>query len=151
MAGIDSVDLRNPSETTDTLWIEVDSPRIPDSESVGKWLIFRGLKNIDKTWGQVRKMIRSGQLKASKAVVATKGNCENSAKQDVKVIKVRTSEEHRDEVGLKLIHLVSDYQNSIRYKLDSATNAGLFTHKGHGKVTCAECQWNDGNPRIVET
>ena len=146
-----AVDLRKPSETTDTPWIEVDSPLIPDSESDGKWLIFRELKNIDKTWEQVRKMIRSGQLKASKAVVSTKGNCENAKNPDVKVIKVRTSEKHRDEVGLKLIHLVSHSQSSIRYKLDSATNAGLFTHQGHGKVTCAECQWNDGNPRIVET
>ena len=136
--------IQKPSQTYDCFWIRQDAPAIIKSRgpTLGKWLVFRPVSQIDETWEKIRRQVESGELGATGAKVSTMmGN--PTAKNPSKVICVYTTKEDMDEVGLKLIQVV---QNIIRYKTDQATLAGEYSWSTKGKVTCRTLEWNGGNP-----
>ena len=138
----------NPTSVTDGYWVWVDTPpTITHSQStLGKWLVFKHFDKLDETWHSIRKVVESGELGATGAKCSTARENPNSRHQDkgkTGVICVYTSEESVDEVGLKLVNIV---KQDIRYKTDEATLKGLYTSKGHGRVSLKTIYWNDGDP-----
>ena len=133
-------------------WIYTNGPSPYHSESVlGKWLIFSNANNIDATWNKICRLVKSGDLHAHSAKVATALNVSSQQKKyksSSHVICVYSSHERVDEVGLKLIHIV---QRNLHYKTDEATHAGLYASTIQGqeqqqRVSSRSLYWNGGNP-----
>ena len=125
-------------------WIYTNGPSPYHSESaLGKWLIFSNPNNIDATWNNICLLVKSGDLHAHSAKVATAFNV---SQQQYKshVICVYSSHERVEEVGLKLIQVV---QRNLNYKTDEATHAGLYASTAQGqRVSSRNLYWNGGNP-----
>lgn len=144
MASRATIDLRNPSEVYDDYWIWESGPE-KKGLTLGKWLIFKHKSAIDKTWETVRRAVASGELGATGAKVSTMRDNSNAWNPDMKVICVYTTAEDVDAVGLKLIPLV---RQTIRYKTDEATLAGVYANRGFTKTTCRTLEWNNGSPKF---
>lgn len=137
-----------PTQVFDDYWIWQDAPE-RKGETLGKWLVFKHMSAIDKTWELVRKAVASGELGpgCTGAKVATMMGNPTAMDRDMKVICVYTTAEDVDPVGLKLIQLV---RQKIRYKTDEATLAGVYAINGFTKTTCRTLDWNKGNPKFTE-
>ena len=137
----------NPTTVTDTYWVWAKAPdEIRSSQkTLGKWLVFKQLEELDETWHMIRKAVESGQLGARGAKCSTALEDASCYPMDssVGVICVYTSEETMDEVGFKLVHMV---KQTIRYKTDEATLQGMYRATGYKKVTIKTIFWNDGEP-----
>ena len=136
-----------PSEEYDNCWIHVRAP--PEvrerGKTYGKWMIFQKVPDIDDTWEEVSRRVESGELGATGAKVATMKEDPTVFSQDpnTKVICVYTTEGDMDEVGMRLVHLV---KQTIKYKTDEATRAGIYIGRGYRKTTIKTIVWNDGKP-----
>ena len=135
-----------PTEEYKAYWIRQDGP--PEigrrGETLGKWLVFKHVSMIDRTWRIIRDAVASGELGATGCKVSTNRK-DPDAKKDTFVICVYTTKEDMDEVGLKLIQMV---RQTIRYKTDEATLSGKYTGRGDGKVSCRVLYWNKGCPKF---
>jgi hypothetical protein len=125
-------------------WIYTDGPSPYHSESVlGKWLIFSNASCVDATWNKICPLVKSGDLHAHSAKVATAFNA-SQQKYKSHVICVYTSYERVEEVGLKLIQVV---QRNLNYKTDETTQAGLYASTAQGqRVSSRSLYWNGGVP-----
>ena len=65
----------------------------------------------------------------------------NSTNPDQSVICVYTTNDDIDEVGMRLVKLV---KQTIRYKSDEATLAGVYSNRGFKKTTMKTITWKDG-------
>ena len=68
-----------------------------------------------------------------------------NASNKAKVICVYTTEGDIVEVGMRLVHVV---KQTIRYKTDEATMAGVYTNRGCKRITTKTIEWNDGKPFV---
>ena len=132
-----------PSKNYDEYWIFARAPFKVESrgQTYGKWLIFKNIAEIDQVWEEVKKQVESGDLLATGAKVSTMKDNPNAQNPDQKVICVYTTYEDIDEVGMKLVQVV---RQTIRYKSDEATLAGLYANRGCKKVTMRTINWKDG-------
>lgn len=141
-----------PSEDYENYWTYADAP--PEvrerGETYGKWLIFQKPPQIYDTWEDVSRRVESGELGATAAKVATmkeNPNAYASKKDPSKVICVYTTERDIDEVGMRLVHVV---KQTIRYKTDEATRAGIYIGRGYKRTTIKTIEWNRGKPFIKD-
>ena len=134
-----------PSATYDRHWLWQDAPTslMDSGDTLGKWLVFKHKSQIDETWETIRASVANGELGATGCKVSTMKRNRDAKDPNIKVICVYTTKEDVDKVGIKLIQIV---RHTIRYKTDEATLSGLYTCRGHGKVTCRTLEWNEGNP-----
>ena len=147
-SGVSMESAVNPTTVTDDYWVWASPPaevKAARGRTLGKWLVFRDFDRLDETWQQIRKAVESGELGATGAKSSTARDKPSSKGQGTQsgVICVYTSENSMDEVGLKLIYMV---KHDIKYKTDAATLMGLYTSRGHGKVSCRTIYWNGGDP-----
>ena len=136
----------NPTSETEAYWVWCDSPDgEPEDETYGKWLVFKPLADLDKSWHMIRRAVEAGEFGdgCTGAKCSTGRANANSPNPSRGVFMVYTTRESMDEVGLILIHKV---EQTIRYKTDEATESGLYAHKCHKKVTCRTIHWNGGYP-----
>ena len=140
---------KKPSQTYDMPWIWQQAPRsvANTGHTLGKWLVFRPVAEIDEMWEKIRKPVESGELGATGAKVSTVFKHPSMMKYKDKVICVYTTQEDMDEVGLKLIQVVQD---TIRYKTNEATQAGRYSWSVNDKISCRTLQWNGGNPIFTD-
>ena len=141
----------NPTTVTDAHWVWAEAPEEISSsqETLGKWLVFKQLKELDETWHMIRKAVESGELGATGANCSTAKPDPSSHPMDsnIGVICVYTSEEMMDQVGFKLVHMV---KQEIRYKTDEATRQGKYIATGYKRVTIKTIFWNDGEPAFTK-
>ena len=133
-----------PSETYDQFWILASAPTEilrRRGQTYGKWLIFRDNSEIDALWEEVRQAVESDILLATGAKVSTMRENPNSTNPDQCVICVYTTIDDIDEVGMRLVKLV---KQTIRYKSDEATLAGVYSNRGFKKTTMKTITWKDG-------
>ena len=127
----------NPSEETDGYWVSVDNP-VYLGTTYGKWLVFRKKgAEMDSLWHLLHPLVTSGQLGATAAKCST-ARPTPSSDSTRGVVCVYTTREMRDTVGATLVELL---QQTIRYKSDEATLAGLYAHKGHKGVCEKTLYW----------
>ena len=121
----------DPSSVTDDYWVWVRNPAHL-GVTYGKWLVF-GRKGsvLDSKWHKIHPLVSSGALGATGAKCSTDLSTGTSADDGRGVICVYTTREMRDEVGSRLIEEVRE---TIRYKSDEATLAGLYVSRGHKGV-----------------
>lgn len=110
-------------------------------KTLGKWIVFRYLAELDDTWDMLKRAFDAGKLKAEALKSSTMyynpsasgpGCCVHGA------IRVFTQKKKRDFIGNQLIKLV---KHDIRYKSVEATEAGaLATQNFHTLF------WNAGKP-----
>ncbi|CAB9507728.1 Inherit from euNOG: Chromosome 11 open reading frame 68 [Seminavis robusta] len=157
----DEIILDDPRDPTKVVeegehWIFQDGPkRYRQEEVLGKWLLFRKPETISNTWKRLAKAVKSGQLHAASAKVATHYNSvtnpnSNTSGPQNYVICVYTSEKRLEEVGLQLIHMV---KHIIRYKRDQETMDGIYatTTSSNQKVSYKTLYWNAGKPSHKRT
>ena len=145
----------DPSSVTDDFWVHCRHPkRWLLDQTYGKWLVFKPKASgeLDKAWHAIRRCVESAEFgdgcTAAKCSTALENLDEAPAGSPNGVICVYTTKEAIDEVGLQLIHEVSQ---TIRYKTDETTLKGRYAFKGHGKVTIRTLYWNDGKPSFDRT
>ena len=137
----------DPTTVTDDHCVRAKPPSVPSQKTLGKWLVFKPLEELDKTWHMIRRAVESGELgstgaKCSTAMPDPSRHPTNSTKG---VICIYTSVETMDEVGFKLVHMV---KQDIRYKTDEATLKGEYADTGHKNVSLQAIYWNDGDPYL---
>ena len=142
-AGVSTVD---PTTVTDDRRVWAKPPCAPSQKTLGKWLVFKPLEELDETWHMIRRAVESGELDSTGAKCSTAMPDPSRHPKDPTegVICVYTSEEVMDEVGFKLVHMV---KQDIRYKTDEAT----LIITGYEKVTVKTIFWNDGDPGFTNT
>ena len=102
---------------------------------------------MDKLWEDISARVKSGELLSPAAKVSTMIDHKPTSKGKDMVICVYTTKEDIDVVGMKLAHLV---KQTIRYKSDEATRAGVYAAHGYKKTTIKTIHWNNGEPYITE-
>ena len=142
-AGVSNV---NPTTVTDDHYVRAKPPCAPSQKTLGKWLVFKPLEELDETWHRIRRAVESGELgstgaKCSTAMLDPSRHPTNSTEG---VICVYTSEETMDKVGFKLVNMV---KQDIRYKTDEATLQGKYVDTCKN-VSLQIIYWNDGNPHL---
>ena len=145
-AGVSNVD---PTTVTDDKWVRVEPPCAPSQKTLGKWLVFKPLEELDETWHMIRRAVESGELDSTGAKCSTAYAVANPSSHTMDpstgVICIYTSEETMDEVGFKLVHMV---EQDIWYKTDEATRQGKYVATGYRNVSLQIICWNDGNPYL---
>ena len=140
----------DPTKVTDDKWVRVEPPCAPSqTETLGKWLVFKPLEELDETWHMIRRAVESGELDSTGAKCSTACEAANPSRNTMDpstgVICIYTSEETMDEVGFKLVHMV---EQDIWYKTDEATLQGKYVATGYRNVSLQIICWNDGNPYL---
>ena len=102
---------------------------------------------MDKLWEDVSARVISGELLSPAAKVSTMIDHKPTSTGKDMVICVYTTKEDIDVVGMQLVHVV---KQTIRYKTDAATRAGVYVAHGHKKTTIKTINWNKGEPYIKE-
>ena len=124
----------------------VTPDREPEEETYGKWLVFKPLADLDKSWHMIRRAVKAGEFgegcRGAKCSTSCK-DADSPSNTSRGVFMVYTTRESMDEVGLILINKV---EQTIRYKTNEATESGFYAHKGYKKVTCRTIHWNGGYP-----
>ena len=135
----------DPTKVTDDHYVRAIPPSVPSQKTLGKWLVFKPLEELDKTWHMIRKAVESGELDSTGATSSTAmpDPARHATNSTEGVICIHTSVETMDEVGFKLVHMV---KQDIRYKTDEATLKGEYIATGYEKVTVKTIFWNDGKP-----
>ncbi|KAI6647876.1 hypothetical protein LOD99_8463 [Oopsacas minuta] len=146
-----NIDMRSlkPSQTDMAYWLSAMAPSVVVSRgnTYGKWLVFKHKSKMDELWEEVSKEVESGYLLATGAKVSTMKPNPNATNPEQLVICVYTTLEDIDEVGMRLVNLV---KQTIRYKSDEATLAGVYSNRGYKKTTIKTITWKDGKASIVE-
>ena len=134
----------DPTTVTDDKWVRVEPPCAPSQKTLGKWLVFKPLEELDETWHMIRRAVESGELDSTGAKCST-AMPDPSRHPTKGVICIYTSVETMDEMGFKLVHMV---KQDIRYKTDEATLQGKYVATGYKNVSLQAIYWNDGDPYL---
>ena len=136
-----------PSEVQSVQWIYVKHGRDPDSQILGKWLVFKHYDEIDDTWEKIRTAILTDNLQgctdAKCSTMRYNPSGGGPGPSTSAVICVYTCEHNMDDIGFKLIELV---QQDIKYKTDEDTLNYNYAFVGGKKVTIKTIYWNNGKP-----
>ena len=139
----------DPTTVTDDHYVRAKPPCAPSQKTLGKWLVFKPLEELDETWHMIRRAVESGELDSTGAKCSTAYAVANPSSHTMDpstgVICIYTSEEAMDEVGFKLVHMV---KQDIRYKTNEATLQGKYVATGYRNVSLQIICWNDGNPYL---
>jgi len=113
---------------------------------VGKWLVFKHYDELDETWRLIRTAVLEQKLsscvKAKCSTLKYNPSTGGPGPKTNGVICVYTGENDMDDIGFKLIEII---KQSITYKLDEFTRAGIYSHQG-AKTSTKTLYWNEGKP-----
>ncbi len=139
----------NPTEVTEAFWVWYDPPHYYTTthHHTRKMACLQISRKTRRRMHEIRQALAAGEFGDG----CTGAKCSTGRKDPAKpqstqgVFMVYTTEDAMDEVGLLLIHKV---RQTIRYKTEDATHAGVYAHKGDKKVTSKTLYWNKGDPFI---
>lgn len=123
-----------PSLVTDKYWVHAIRAGDVSTSLCGKWMLFYNKSEIDEKWLHVKDLLEQGRLGYSAKCSTALTN--PNARDDKKVIIVYTQDctDKKDVYRVaKILHKELKYNQTMYYKSDEQTHAGLYAVTGSKK------------------
>jgi hypothetical protein len=124
-----------PSQVTDKHWVyarRTGEMSMPSNS--GKWMLFYDKSVIDDKWLQVKDLLEQGKLGDSAKCSTAMPNSNASGPKKVIIVYTADYTDTKDVYRVaKTLHKKLQYEETMYYKTDEQTHAGLYATSGSRK------------------